>query len=230
VRNVQEKLLEEGIDPGPVDGILGPQTRAGLREFQRENGLTVTGRMDNETLSALGLEVTTTLVPRQTRIDVRLDEYLDSGKTQVGEQFWMTVSESVVTGKGTAIPVGSRIRGTVTDVQSAGRPQRSGRMVLRPDFLSVRGESILIDGIITAEGRELKGEGSIEEDLKKIGIAAGLGAVLGGIIEGSKGALAGLLIGGGGTFLATKGEQVELLPETPLIVQLQEAIRVPLLE
>ena len=35
------------------------------------------------------------------------------------------------------------------------------------------------------------------------------------------------LIGGGGMFLATKGEQVELTPQTELIVELREPIRVP---
>ena len=140
----------------------------------------------------------------------------------------MSVSEPVVTERGTARPRGSRIRGTVTEVESAGRPQKSGRMVLRPDYLATQGETILLDGTITAEGRAIEGEGSIREDLKKIGIAAGVGVVLGGIIEGGEGGLAGLLIGGGGTFLGTKGEQVELPPESPLIVELQESVRVPL--
>ncbi len=56
VRQAQEKLMSEGIDPGAVDGRLGPQTRQGLQEFQRSNGLEATGQLDAETVAALGLD------------------------------------------------------------------------------------------------------------------------------------------------------------------------------
>ena len=56
VRQAQEKLVSEGINPGAVDGRLGPQTRQGLQEFQRSNGLEATGQLDAETVAALGLE------------------------------------------------------------------------------------------------------------------------------------------------------------------------------
>ena len=56
VRQAQEKLMSEGINPGAVDGRLGPQTRQGLQEFQRSNGLEATGQLDAETVAALGLD------------------------------------------------------------------------------------------------------------------------------------------------------------------------------
>lgn len=45
----QEKL---GV---AADGVIGPVTRAAIRDYQRAEGLKVTGRLDKKTLSALGL-------------------------------------------------------------------------------------------------------------------------------------------------------------------------------
>jgi hypothetical protein len=33
VRELQEALAQAGYDPGPVDGILGPRTKAALRKY-----------------------------------------------------------------------------------------------------------------------------------------------------------------------------------------------------
>jgi His-Xaa-Ser repeat protein HxsA len=55
VKQVQTKLKEQGQDPGPADGIMGPKTQAALKEFQKDKGLKETGRLDPQTLSALGV-------------------------------------------------------------------------------------------------------------------------------------------------------------------------------
>ena len=44
VRKVQWGLAQWGYDPGPADGVLGQRTRQAIREFQRDQGLTVDGR------------------------------------------------------------------------------------------------------------------------------------------------------------------------------------------
>jgi hypothetical protein len=54
VKNVQTALKEQGFNPGPIDGIMGPRTRAALHKFQKANGLAV-GGLTKETLRALGL-------------------------------------------------------------------------------------------------------------------------------------------------------------------------------
>lgn len=56
VKKVQEALKEKGHDPGPIDGILGPQTREALKAFQMANDLKATGQLDEETASKLGVE------------------------------------------------------------------------------------------------------------------------------------------------------------------------------
>jgi hyperosmotically inducible protein len=53
VRLMQEALKKEGFDPGPIDGIQGPQTTAAIEAYQKAENLTVTGRADAETLGKL---------------------------------------------------------------------------------------------------------------------------------------------------------------------------------
>jgi lipoprotein-anchoring transpeptidase ErfK/SrfK len=53
----QVALARRGISSGSVDGVVGSQTRAALRVFQREAGLRVTGELDAATWAALGGEV-----------------------------------------------------------------------------------------------------------------------------------------------------------------------------
>jgi peptidoglycan hydrolase-like protein with peptidoglycan-binding domain len=55
VRQVQEKLKSAGHDI-QVDGVWGPNTQAALREYQQKQGHQPTGELDQQTLSALGVE------------------------------------------------------------------------------------------------------------------------------------------------------------------------------
>jgi TonB family protein len=56
VRQAQERLRAAGFNPGPVDGSPGPQTTEALRQYQRQQGLTVTGRFDPATMRGLGIQ------------------------------------------------------------------------------------------------------------------------------------------------------------------------------
>ena len=55
IANVQSALQEQGYYNDEVDGLIGPNTRAALSRFQRDNGLPVTAAIDGPTLEALGL-------------------------------------------------------------------------------------------------------------------------------------------------------------------------------
>ena len=55
VKKVQESLRDKGYYTAPVDGILGPQTREGIRQYQKSENLPVTGRLDAETAGKLGV-------------------------------------------------------------------------------------------------------------------------------------------------------------------------------
>ena len=58
ILKVQQALKEKGHDPGPVDGILGPSTRAALQAFQKSQGLDPSGRLDRGTVDKLGVQLT----------------------------------------------------------------------------------------------------------------------------------------------------------------------------
>jgi peptidoglycan hydrolase-like protein with peptidoglycan-binding domain len=47
--------VTKGYDGGSADGILGPQSRAALRDLQRDLGLTADGFLTRELLQSLGL-------------------------------------------------------------------------------------------------------------------------------------------------------------------------------
>ena len=55
VANVQSALQEQGYYHGDIDGVLGPQTRAALAEYQSAQGLEPTGLVDEPTLETLGM-------------------------------------------------------------------------------------------------------------------------------------------------------------------------------
>ena len=56
VKAVQQALKEKGHDPGEIDGKMGPKTQAALRDFQSQEGINASGRLDAETMSKLGIE------------------------------------------------------------------------------------------------------------------------------------------------------------------------------
>ncbi len=55
VANVQSALQEQGYYQGDIDGILGPQTRAALAEYQQSIDIEPTGAIDEPTLESLGM-------------------------------------------------------------------------------------------------------------------------------------------------------------------------------
>jgi Putative peptidoglycan binding domain len=55
VANVQSALQQQGYYHGEIDGVIGPQTRAALAEYQSTHGLEPTGTVDEPTLEDLGM-------------------------------------------------------------------------------------------------------------------------------------------------------------------------------
>jgi peptidoglycan hydrolase-like protein with peptidoglycan-binding domain len=56
VLQAQARLKAAGFDPGLVDGILDARTQAALRQYQRHQGLPVTGMLDAATWKALAIK------------------------------------------------------------------------------------------------------------------------------------------------------------------------------
>jgi hypothetical protein len=55
IANVQEALQEAGYYGGPITGSLSVETRAALANYQRDQGLIITGAIDEPTVESLGL-------------------------------------------------------------------------------------------------------------------------------------------------------------------------------
>jgi peptidoglycan hydrolase-like protein with peptidoglycan-binding domain len=55
VMAVQQRLKQNGVYGGPTDGVWGPESAAALEQFQRANGLQVTGQLNQATVATLGL-------------------------------------------------------------------------------------------------------------------------------------------------------------------------------
>ena len=53
--DVQLALRREGYYRGPIDGDLGPGSRAAIRDYQYDHRLPANGRIDNYLLRSLGL-------------------------------------------------------------------------------------------------------------------------------------------------------------------------------
>jgi membrane-bound lytic murein transglycosylase B len=54
VEKIQELLTAQGFDPGPIDGVVGSQTRQAIKEFQRVAKLPADGHPTPELLEELG--------------------------------------------------------------------------------------------------------------------------------------------------------------------------------
>jgi peptidoglycan hydrolase-like protein with peptidoglycan-binding domain len=55
VRQAQQALNQRGFNAGPADGVMGDATTQAVRNFQSTANLQPTGRLDQQTLSALGV-------------------------------------------------------------------------------------------------------------------------------------------------------------------------------
>jgi peptidoglycan hydrolase-like protein with peptidoglycan-binding domain len=53
---IQQRLQEKGYNPGNTDGTANDTTRAAIRKFQQDQGIPVTGTVDERTANELGFQ------------------------------------------------------------------------------------------------------------------------------------------------------------------------------
>jgi hypothetical protein len=159
-------------------------------------------------------------VPNGTEMTVRLDTPLSSKTARREDRVEATVAESVRVDGEVQIPAGTRVRGIVQDVQPAERPSKGGQLDLE------------FDQLVMTNGRRVDIRGSVASlkesgvDKKRAGLGAILGGILGGVIEGKEGALIGVLVGGGGAVVASRGDDVELPAGTVVNLRLERPVAV----
>ena len=156
-----------------------------------------------------------------TEVDVRLSGNLNSGEAQVEDRFEATTLVDLNVSGRAVVPAGSVMRGVVTDVEQATRTNRTARLTVSFDQVTVNGRAYPMRGTVT---RAIEGEG-ISGETGRIATGAGVGAILGGILGGGfKGTLAGILIGAGGTIAATEGREVDLPQGSVLRVRIDSPL------
>jgi hypothetical protein len=157
---------------------------------------------------------TTTIVPAGTELRIRLNDTLSSKEARAGDKFTATVvnpsryEEAKVAGHVRSIRKSGRVEGRTTMSLSFDSIHLSaGRTgILRAEVLRVY-DSDSASGV-DEEGRVQSG-GRGKQTLKRSGIGAVAGAVIGGIAGGGKGAAIGMIVGGaaGAGSIAVQGSK-----------------------
>jgi hypothetical protein len=157
-------------------------------------------------------------VPTGTEMSVRIDTALSSRTARREDLVDGTLTESVRVDGRVAIPAGARVRGIVTNAEPAGRASSGGRIEMTFDQLQLpNGRRVDIRSSVA----------SIEEEgfsKKRAGLGAVIGGILGGVLDGKKGALIGVLVGGGGAVVADKGNEVEIPAGTVVNLRLDRPL------
>ncbi len=134
-------------------------------------------------------------LPSGTTIDVRLDQELGTKSSKVGDAFTATVVNPIVAQNGaTVVPAGSKIYGKITALDNSDRVGDAAAIKIDFERIEVGGTSHPLAAKVTATNLETRGADTRNETIKKAGIGAAAGAVLGGILSG--GDLDKILIGG----------------------------------
>jgi hypothetical protein len=170
--------------------------------------------VDAQTRRTRRRPVTTTLVPAGTQLRIRINDTLSSKEARAGDRFTATVVNPSRYEE-------AKVSGHIRSIRKSGRVQ--GRTTMSLSFDSIR----LTDGrtgLLRAEvlrvydsdsATSVDEEGRVEsgsrgkQTLKRSGIGAVAGAVIGGIAGGRKGAAIGIIAGGaaGAGSIAVEGSK-----------------------
>jgi len=164
-------------------------------------------------------------LPEGSEVSVRLSDTLTTETAEVGDRFVGSLVEPATHLGELVLPAGARFHGVVELVDRAeGRTDRKARMVLALETVEVDGRRFPVEAtVIDASGDDL--ETGIGDEKKKVGIAAGIGTILGAVVGGKKGAVVGAVLGGAGSILATEGEEVLLERGAILRIRLDRELR-----
>src|SRR6266508_6196342 len=141
------------------------------------------------------------LVPIGTNLKVRLNDTLSSKDSRAGDKFTATAIDPVRFNEAT-------VRGHIRSIVKSGRVQGRTTMSLAFDSITLSDERHgVLHGYVTkvyGSGNRADEEGGVQSEsrgkqtLKRSGIGATAGAIIGGIAGGGKGAAIGLILGGAG--------------------------------
>ena len=165
------------------------------------------------------------LVAVGTDLKVRLNDTLSSKDSRVGDRFTATVIDPSRFDE-------ARVHGHVSSIQKSGKVKGRTSMNLAFDSVELRdGRKGVLHGYVTRvygdDAGKADNEGGVEsgsrtnQTIKRTGIGAAVGGIIGGLAGGGKGAAIGLIIGGAGGAgsLAIKGsKELKLESGTEMLV------------
>lgn len=142
------------------------------------------------------------LVPVGTDLKVRINDTLSSKDSRIGDRFTATVIDPSRFDE-------ARVYGHISSIQKSGKVKGRTSMNLAFDSIELSdGRKGVLHGYVTRVYGDDSGradeEGGVEsksrtnQTVKRAGIGATVGAIVGGIAGGGKGAAIGLIIGGAG--------------------------------
>ena len=197
-------------------------TGAGKDEVDRARRDAADLRQDIE--RAFGASPGALVLQSGTEFSVRLEQPLSSKTARVEDPFEATVYEPIMAGSALALPAGTTLRGIVRSASPAERPSKAGRLDLDFYALYLGDTKLEVRARVVEIGpHPKKGAGTA----KKVGIGGVLGGVLGAVLSGGATVVVGIVVGGAGAVLGTKGEEVALPEGTLLTVRLDRPLDLP---
>ncbi len=164
------------------------------------------------------------LVPIGTNLKVRLEDTLSSKDSRAGDKFTVTVIDPVRFNEAT-------VRGHIRSIVKSGRVKGRTTMNLAFDSITLAdGRTGVLHGYVTriydSKGRAddeggVQSEGRGKQTIKRGGIGAGAGAIIGAIAGGGKGAAIGTIVGGAagvGSVAMKGGKELKLESGTEMLV------------
>ena len=182
--------------------------------------------VDKATIPVASSAPATFEIPPGTEVNVLLIDSISTGKNKAGDSFTASLAEPLIVNGETVMAKGTKVQGRVVDAEGAGRIK--GKANIRLILTSIIGGGQTYP--IVTKPLVAEAESTTGRDAGIIGGAAGIGAAIGALAGGKKGAGDGALIGGAagtGAVLATKGKEVEFGSETKLKFTLEKAAHLP---
>ncbi|HEV2732018.1 MAG TPA: hypothetical protein VGV15_18450, partial [Terriglobales bacterium] len=145
-------------------------------------------------------------LPAGTALKVKLANNLTTFTNKPGDPFSGRVTEPVMLGGKTVIPVGTTVEGRVTKITEPRRIAGKPTIGMFPETIILpNGDRYMLNAAVVdtnlrdgsdvnTEG-QFKGSGHDGKDLTEIGFGTGGGMLIGGLISGGKGLLVGGTIG-----------------------------------
>jgi uncharacterized protein YcfJ len=164
-------------------------------------------------------------VPAGTVLQVRTVEALSSETSHENDPWHGTLNSDIVVDDQTVIPAGAEVDGRVMEAHAATHYSGGASLVLGLEKISFNGKTYQVATNTWERKAATRGKNTVE----KTAGGAAVGAILGGIFGGGKGAAIGSVAGAGagaGANTITKGQRVDLRPETLVSFQLQNPISV----